>query len=293
MDLQNAAVSGRATDRLGRRQLVAAIFLALATSLGACATSSETVERAPAQLDAADAPSRLRVADRMRAEGAYESALNVYRQAAVALPNQSAPRIGEGDVLTALGDYGQATEAYNAALRLEPKSAAALRGLAVALMRNGQPRLAHEPIGRLQQIAATDPRTYSLAGVAWDLEGDHAAAQAQYRLGLAQVPTDPGLSINLALSLALSGDFTRAEALLEAPVQRPEATMALRQNLALVYGLAGDRANATKIGRLDLNAAAVDNNLDYYETLRSMAPDVRARALLIAPAPGSGSVERL
>jgi Flp pilus assembly protein TadD len=221
----------------------------------------------------------------MRAEGAYEPALNLYRQAAATSPDQSAPRIGEGDVLTALGNYGHATEAFSAALRLEPKSAAALRGLAVALIRNDQPQLALEPLGMLREIAATDPRTYSLAGVAWDLTGDHAAAQTQYRLGLAQVATDPGLSINLALSLALSGDFTRAEALLEPLVQRPEATVALRQNLALVYGLAGDRTHAAKIARLDLDAAAVDHNLDYYEALRAMTPDARARALLIAPAP--------
>jgi Flp pilus assembly protein TadD len=284
MNPQPSAVIETRVDRLRRRRSAPAICLAIAASLAACASPTPSGGPGPAPAATADAQTLLRIADRMRAEGAYDSALNVYRQAETALPDESAPRIGEGDVLTALGNYGQATEAYSAALRLDPKSAPAMRGLAIALMRNDQARLAQMPLDRLKEIAPTDPRTYSLAGVAFDLAGNHAAAQTQYRLGLGKVPKDPGLSIDLALSLALTGDFTGAEALLEPLVERPEATSALRQNLALVYGLAGDRANAAKIGRLDLNAAAVDHNLAQYEVLRTMAPDARARALLIGPA---------
>jgi Flp pilus assembly protein TadD len=259
---------------------------------GCVSSSSLPAERSPAEQPSGDAATLMRVADRMHAEGANDTALSVYRQAANADASRPEPLIGQGQSLQALGNYGAAAEAYSAALRLAPENGRALRGLAIALIHNGQPQLALGPIDKLKAKAPGDARNYALAGVAYDLAGDHAAAQAQYRAGLSKAPADAGQATNLALSLALSNNFAAAVALLKPLVERPDATARLRQNLALIYGLAGDRDNAARVARFDLDDAAVRSNLGYYQQLRDMAPDARTRALLIgAPhAPASGSL---
>jgi Flp pilus assembly protein TadD len=258
------------------------LVLLVVVLTGACGSILDDAKRAPS--DAADAATLIRVADRMRAEGAIEPALNIYRKAEAAAPSQAGPKIGEGEALLALGSYGQAGEAFSAALRQAPRNPNALRGLALALMRNGQPGLALEPLVRLAAVAPDEARTYSLAGIARDLMGDHAGAQARYRAGLARVAGQPGLATNLALSLALTGDFAGAVAVLRPLADRPDATSRLRQNLALVYGLAGDTENAARLGRFDLDEASVATNLASYQRLRTLPPQERTRALLIGGA---------
>jgi Flp pilus assembly protein TadD len=254
----------------------------------ACGSARDDTKKVPS--NAGEAGTLIRVADRMRTEGAIEPALSIYRQAEAAAPSRPEPKIGKGEALLALGSYGEAGEAFSGALRQMPDNPDALRGLALALMRNGQPGLALDPLDRLIAVVPDEPRSYSLAGIARDLMGDHAGAQTKYRTGLARVPGQPGLASNLALSLALVGDFAGAVATLEPLVARPDATTRLRQNLALVYGLGGDAGKAAQIGRFDLDEAAVAANLASYQQLRALPVGERTRALLIGGAK-SGALE--
>jgi len=57
-----------------------------------------------------------------------------------------------------------------------------------------------------------------------------------------------------------------------------------RQTLALIYGLKGDPKAARELARMDLDAASVDHNLAFYDTLRRLPPDARSRAILSASA---------
>jgi hypothetical protein len=50
--------------------------------------------------------------------------------------------------------------------------------------------------------------------------------------------------------------------------------------LSLIYGLAGDSDEAARLGRIDLDEAAVEHNLAYFETLRRLSPEARDRAIL-------------
>jgi hypothetical protein len=52
--------------------------------------------------------------------------------------------------------------------------------------------------------------------------------------------------------------------------------------LALIYGLKGNIAEAARLGRIDLDAAAVENNLAYYQSLRELSSEARNRAILSA-----------
>ena len=85
-----------------------------------------------------------------------------------------------------------------------------------------------------------------LIGVADDFIDQHGEAQARYRRGLELAPGDAGLTVNLALSLALTGDYDQAIARLRPLAGGPSGTPHDRQTLALIYGLKGDRRAAEK-----------------------------------------------
>jgi Flp pilus assembly protein TadD len=261
--------------------------LALLLLLGGCSLWPGGSPEHAAQVGPGDERTLLRMADRMLADAAYEPALGLYERAAAAAPNHAEPWVGKGAALAGMGEYGRAAEAYSTALRLNHENITALTGLATALMRNGQAKLALEPLAKLREVAPDDPRSYSLSGIADDLTGDHKAAQARYRDGLLKAPNQDGLVTNLALSLALSGDFQEAIEVINPLVDRADATVRLRQNLALIYGLAGMPDKAARLAAIDLDVAAVQHNLKYYAQLREMGPVVRARALLLSRTGGS------
>ncbi|MFN4284005.1 MAG: tetratricopeptide repeat protein, partial [Alphaproteobacteria bacterium] len=220
----------------------------------------------------------LRSARGARDAGDLPNAVMLYKNAYDLAP-------GRGDIagelaqtLGALGAHNDAADIYRAALASDPKNADALRGLGNTLIALNQPRLALE---NFQAALALKPdaRLYNGMGVAHDMSGDSATAQASYRSGLALAPNDPSLRNNLALSSALAGDYDQAIGLLAKLVDEPRAGARPRQNLALVYGLAGRNAEAAKLIRIDFDERTVQNNLAYYETLRGMAQGRRAAAI--------------
>jgi Flp pilus assembly protein TadD len=113
-----------------------------------------------------------------------------------------------------------------------------------------------------------------------DLAGSHLEAQASYRAGLVRAPGDPGLTVDLALSLALSGNYPNAISVLQPLAISPAGTAQERQTLALIYGLTGNTAEAARLGRIDLDDAAVEQNLAYYHSLRELSPEARSQAIL-------------
>jgi Flp pilus assembly protein TadD len=143
----------------------------------------------------------------------------------------------------------------------------------------GKPEFAGQPLSLAYKETPDDPKLLQLIGVADDFAGQHEEAQARYRRGLELMPGDPGLSLNLALSLALTGNYPEAVAILSPIATAPTASTRERQTLALIYGLMGDRPAAERLARIDLEPQAVQRNLAYYESLRRLSPDARARAI--------------
>jgi tetratricopeptide (TPR) repeat protein len=131
---------------------------------------------------------------------------------------------------------------------------------------------------------SNDVPAHNGLGVAFDLAGQHEAAEAAYRAGLAVAPDSMLLRNNLGLSLALAGRHQESIAMLRAVVDEPGAKARNRQNLALAYGLAGDLVAAERISRLDLDEEAVQNNLAYYAALAAV-DDRRKRAAALGVSP--------
>ncbi|MGD9617955.1 MAG: tetratricopeptide repeat protein [Alphaproteobacteria bacterium] len=221
----------------------------------------------------------MRIAAAARGGGDLDTAVSLYRRAAELDPADPAPFAAAGDTLVEMGRINEAIVAYRAALTREPRDPASLRGLARAYLRSGKPELALEPLGVAHAQTPDDPKLLQLLGVAEDFTGRHAAAQTRYSRGLDLAPGDRGLSVNLALSLALSGRYGDAVAVLSPIALGPAGTPSERQNLALIYALQGDAAAAERIALLDLDRQAATRQLAYYDTLRLLPPEARTRAI--------------
>src|SRR5437763_17181968 len=116
-------------------------------------------------------------------------------------------------------------------------------------------------------------------GVADYLLWQHGEAQERYRRGIKLAPGDLGLTLDLALSLALTGDYDAAIARLGPIAYSASSTPRERQTLALIYGLKGDQKGAEKLANIDLEPSAVAHNLAYYDRLRALSPEARSRAV--------------
>jgi Flp pilus assembly protein TadD len=233
----------------------------------------------------------MRIGAAARASGDLPNALSLYRRAGSLEPNATAPFIAMGNTLLEMGQADEAIIAFNSALSREPRDPEALRGVARAYLKTARPELAGQPLALAYEGTPNDPKLLMLIGVADDFVDQHGEAQARYRRGLELAPGDPGLSLNMALSLALTGDYDEAIARLRPLAIGPSATPRERQTLALIYGLKGDRAAATKLALVDLEPAAVQHNLAAYDSLRRLSPEARSRAIraLVTAAGGRGA----
>jgi Flp pilus assembly protein TadD len=224
----------------------------------------------------------MRIGAAAQSGGDLPNALGVYRRAAELAPQDPAPLIAAGDVLVQMGNINEAIVSYNAALVRPGDTQGAQVGLARAFLKTGKPELALTPLSKALEASPDDPKLLLLLGVTKDLAGSHLEAQADYRSGLVRAPGDPGLTVDLALSLALSGNYPNAISVLQPLATSPAGTAQERQTLALIYGLAGNPAEAARLGRLDLDDAAVAQNLAYYQSLRELSPEARTQAILSA-----------
>lgn len=224
-------------------------------------------------------PALMRIGAAAQAGGDLATAVGLYRKAASVEPRMAAPFVALGNTLLEMGQVDEAIVAYNSALDRSSGDPEALRGLARAYLRTGKPELAGQPLSLAYKQTPDDPKLLQLIGVAADFSGQHEEAQARYRRGLELLPGDPGLSLNLALSLALTGNYAEAISVLSPIAVSPTASARERQTLALIYGLQGDQRAAERFARMDLDPQAVQRNLAYYESLRRLSPDARARAI--------------
>lgn len=222
----------------------------------------------------------MRIGAAAQSGGDLPNALGVYRRAAELAPQDPAPLIAAGDVLLQMGNVNEAIVSYNGALVRPGDSQGAQVGLARAFVKTGKPQLALTPLAKAMEASPDDPKLLLLLGVTKDLAGSHLEAQGYYRAGLVRAPGDPGLTVDLALSLALSGNYPNAIAVLQPLAISPAGTAQERQTLALIYGLNGNTAEASRLGRIDLDDASVEQNLAYYQSLRELSPEARGQAIL-------------
>ncbi len=222
-------------------------------------------------------PTLMRLGAAAHAGGDLATAVGIYRRAAAIEPRHAAPFVAAGNTLLEMRQVNEAIVAYNSALARTENDGEALRGLARAYLLTGKPELAGQPLAVAFKQTPDDPKLLQLIGVADDFAGQHEEAQARYRRGLELLPRDPALSLNLALSLALTANYAEAVAILGPIAVAVTSSPRERQTMALIFGLQGNHREAERMARLDLDPQAVQRNLAYYESLRRLSPEARAR----------------
>jgi Flp pilus assembly protein TadD len=232
-------------------------LIAIVSLLAACA--SQDVSRA------GDGQPGLNVARAALAAGSPELALTVSNSILAKHPGDVPALLSQGDALGALGRLDEAAASYTAALAADPGSLAAQIGL-------GRLRLGSDPAQAqvlFLGVLKREPRNklaLNNLGIAYDLQGQHASAQAAYRRALGLDPTMRAAEVNLALSMALSGRAPDAVQLLKPLASDPGASRRVRHDLAAALALAGDRQGAAKVLGADMTPEQVDHALAAYGT---------------------------
>ncbi len=158
-----------------------------------------------------------------------------------------------------------------------------LVGLGRANLLLYRPGIAESYFERALHADPDNKAAKSGTAVSKDILGHHLEARVLFRQLLADNPDDLETKNNMALSHLLEGNYLQAVNLLKEIAFGQDGSIKMRQNLALAYGLLGNRREAERIGLMDLDAASVKNNLQYYELLRLSGDPANVRQLLLGP----------
>lgn len=247
-----------------------ALALGTALLLGACAGRSDRIT------EGEGTPARgIRVAGAALAGGLPQAALNATQSVLSRDPVNVEALLQQAEALTALGRDDAAAEAYR---RVLAKDASPNREqVHVARVGAGRADLAVGRAAEAQVIYAAlaaaspdDPVGHSGLAIAYDQQGKHQEAQAEYRKALARADTSATRS-NLGLSLAMSGNTAAALVLLRPLAAEASATPRIRHNLAFALQLAGERAEAKRALAADLPREQVAVALAGFDAFRSSA----------------------
>jgi len=172
----------------------------------------------------------------------------------------------QADALSALGRGAEAVPVYRQLLALDPHSVNAHIGLGRVLMGTDAAAAENEFLAVLAEAPNT-PIAANNLGIARDLQGRHAEAQAAYRSALGMAPSMQAASVNLALSLSVSGRPAEAIPLLRPLAEAPSADAKTRQDLAVALAMAGDRAAAARLLGQDMSPDDVEVALRQFVAL--------------------------
>jgi Flp pilus assembly protein TadD len=179
-----------------------------------------------------------------------------------------------GDMQAAAGFFGRADEAY-------PQSPYPKIGMGASLTMGGDPQGALVQFQRAQSLGAPLSTFAIDRGLAYDLLGQQAQAQADYRTGMIGEQADEARR-RLALSQAISRDFKGAGATLE-PLLRRRDQAAIRTN-AFILALAGDREGAKRT----IDQAMPGNSAQFepfFRMLPVLKPEEKAAAVHLGEFP--------
>lgn len=194
--------------------------------------------------------------------------------------------IGAGRAALALGDPQAAAGFFARADDVNPRSPLPEAGMGAVSVANGEPRAALPYFRRAEQLGASPASFACDRGLAYDLMGQQAQAQADYRLAMSGRDADEARK-RLALSLAISGD--RSGALQTLAPLSAKGEVGVARIRAFVLALTGD-ANAALNA---INAAMPGSGSDvapFLQRLPALAAGEKAAAVNLGIFPDGNSV---
>lgn len=178
-----------------------------------------------------------------RLPSAEERALTEALQTLARDPRNSRALLTAGRSALALGDHDAALGFFSRARDVDPGSDDAMAGLAAVQVQRNEPVLAIALFDNAGADALRDIAIVAERGLAYDLVGDQARAQAIYRGALGVTRADE-LVRRLSLSQAISGDRAASEATLLPLLQRQDKAAWRIRAFALAILGASDEAIA-------------------------------------------------
>ena len=210
----------------------------------------------------------LKLAHAASEAGDLASAVSLYKSVVATKPGDDAVLVELGEAQLGTGAIDDAVQTFSKVGAKSSAQVGAQLGLERAYLMLRDPARALNYADSVNALAPNDKRVQIGRGVALDMLGRHAEAQACYRKAVAIDPHDIAARSDLALSLALTGGFDEAIRIMTPIAREPSATPRLRQNLALIYGLRGDAPAARTLSRVDLDATQTDANLRFFAMVR-------------------------
>jgi tetratricopeptide (TPR) repeat protein len=193
--------------------------------------------------------------------------------------------IGAGKSALELGDTQAAAGFFARADDISPRSPLPHAGMGAVAVANGDPRAALPYFARAQQLGAPVSTFGCDRGLAYDLMGQQALAQADYRAALGGRDSEEARR-RLALSLAISGD--RAAALEALAPLLAKGDRGAQRARALVQALSGDPSGA--MVALDLAMPGSRGQLaPFLQRLPALGPGQKAAAVNLGIFPDSGA----
>ena len=197
--------------------------------------------------------------------------------------------VGAGRAALATGDAEAAVGFFGRAADVWPTAPAPKAGMGAALAAMGEAAQALPEFDKAQRAGAAVESFAADRGLARDLLGQQALAQADYRLGL-DGPDAAEARRRLALSLAISGDRAGAQTVLAPLLMRPDT--ATSRTRAFVLALGGDPDGADRA--LDAAMPGLSSRLDpFFRRLSTLSPAQKAAAVHLGIFPGDGSATQV
>ncbi len=224
--------------------------------------------------------------------GGDEAAATELRRAVERLaraPTDSDALLDAGNAALILRDYDSALGFFTRAESLQPANGRIKAGLATAQLYSENPV---EALKLFEQAVALGIPERSIAadrGLAFDLVGNNARAQADYALSSTALSTED-LIIRQAVSFGLAGDQKRADALLN-PLLSQNKPAAWRAR-AFILSANGDTGEATRIVRGFLDARSTSAMTAYLERMGRLTKAQQAAVIHYGHFPAEEQVGR-
>jgi Flp pilus assembly protein TadD len=192
--------------------------------------------------------------------------------------------IGAGKAALTIGDAQAAAGFFARADEINPRSPLPQAGMGAVSVANDEPQAALPYFKRAQQLGAQATSFACDRGLAYDLMGQQAQAQADYRVALGSRDADEARR-RLAVSMAISGDREGALQIL-APLSAKGDTGVARVR-AFVFALTGD-SNAAMMAINAVMPGASASVAPFLQRLPTLSAGQKAAAANLGIFPGSG-----
>jgi Flp pilus assembly protein TadD len=197
--------------------------------------------------------------------------------------------IDAGQASLALEDPDAAMGFFRRAEAISPSDGRIKAGMAAIMVRQGQPVEALRLFQQAEQAGESAHAYTADRALAYDLVGENALAQQDYRLALAAGP-NPAVTRRLALSQAISGDQAGSEATLLPLLQQRD--LAAYRTRAFALAILGKTDQAVSIAQEMLPAAISSRLAPYLRYMPRLTKSQQAAAAHLGRFPQAAEIGR-